>query len=37
MDYPITLSEAQADAHTISEVNDEAKTLSQLNKSGGDN
>lgn len=37
MDYPICLSEAQADAHTISEVNDEAKTLSQLNKSGGDN
>lgn len=30
MDYPITLSEAQADAKTVSEVNESAKTLSDL-------
>lgn len=34
MNYPLTLSEAQADARTISEANADAKTLSDLKKEG---
>lgn len=34
MDYPICLSEAQADARTISEVKQDAHTLSALTKEG---
>lgn len=34
MNYPICLSEAQADARTISEVKADAKALSDLAKEG---